>query len=599
MNRNWFGTVVVLACLVASAWAAEAPQPLGDEAVAEIVKSAPKVPGKLDLDLKLKLIDFIDCTDPKDPHGFKDQGTSKVVRGPAGRYRQTAAHRHAFFSYRFKAAAKGQPMLIVWEYPDDAVRTINFSTHESGLSGRANADWSLETIAYTGEPLPLSNKMQYHTFIMYPSDQWPAVLVGNFSRYGHPAAASRIWVYAIEGGLPKLKIDAPEPGNQRRFGHFNSFAMLPTNYHFGLRSQSAVEHMLDYCEYIGVNELSWVVVANNSWGFWCTIPSWDRSGGDPKHLDRVLAAMDARGGFGLIASFGPEGNFKMGGKGYLDMSKEELKVAMLKGFDEFLDRYGKYKSLRGIAFGGMYGIHFYDRLRETGVLEEVVSHLKARKPDLEVITYLGGRGLHIEYFDGKEIGGNKTPTMPGVISGWETSGQSWSDWLGSQALAAWKVWGHDPAEMRQVKGLTVWEQLQPDDHKIFDLYAQNPRAMVYYDLDNSQRRSDLVGSPYAAIWNTHSEGWYGLNPEVNFWYQKHWVAPDANAPSPLSLATFARTIGLRDRLAIVSGSWNNKYFGHEQHIRRFAKALRSLPPVVMKDVQGLPVDTVRVRWATY
>ncbi|MBN2583565.1 MAG: hypothetical protein JXL80_10890 [Planctomycetes bacterium] len=588
MRRAYLPVCVVVVLLGGCAASAVAGQPLTSP---EAIKES--------MDLDVRLIDTIDCTKADDEHAFKDQGTSSVVDGPAGRYRQTAAHRHAFFAYKFKTAGKDKPVLVVWEYPDDAVRTINFCTHESLLSGNANIDWSLETIAYTGNPLPLSNTMQYHTFIMYPQEAEPAVIVGNFSRYGHPAAASRIWVYAIEKPLPKLQVEAPAPDRQRRFGHFNSFAFLPTSFHFGFRSPNAIEHMLDYCEYVGVNELSWVVVANNSWGFWCTIPSWDRSGGQPDHLDKVLAAMDARGGFGLIASFGPEGDFKMGGKGYLGMEKEELKAALLKGFDEFLDRYSKFKSLRGIALGGMYGIQFYDRLRQTGVLDDVVAHIKARNPDLEVITYLGGRGLHIEYFDGKELPGGKTPTMNDVVTGWETSGKPWSDWLGDQALVAWKAWSHDPAEMKTVPGLTVWEQLQPDDHKIFDLYDQDPRAMVYYDLDNSQRRSDLVDSPYAAIWNTHSEGWFGLHPEVNFWAQKLWVAPDANAPSPLSLATFARTIGLRDRLAIMSGSWNNKYFGHEQHIRRFTKALRSLPPVVMQDVADLPVDTVRVRWVEY
>jgi len=573
-------------------------------APAEVVVTSPPLTGpeaiKEAMDLDVRLIDTIDCTASDPDRPFKDQGTSSVVDGPAGKYRQTAAHRHAFFAYKFKTAGKDQPVLIVWEYPDDAVRTINFCTHESMLSGASNADWSLETIAYTGHPLPLSNRMQYHTFIMYPQEAEPVVMVGNFSRYGHPAAASRIWIYAIEKPLPKLDIAAPAGDRQRRFGHFNSFAFLPTTFHFGFRSPNAIEHMLDYCEYVGVNELSWVVVANNSWGAWCTIPSWDRSGGQPDHLDKVLAAMDARGGFGLIASFHPEGNFKMGGKGWDDMSKDELRAALLKGFDEFLDRYSTFKSLRGIALGGMYGIQFYDRLKEAGLLEEVIAHIKARNPDLEVITYLGGRGLHIEYFDGKEMPGGKTPTMDGVVMGWETSGRPWSDWLGDQALVAWKAWGRDPAEMKKVPGLTVWEQLQPDDHKIFDLYAWDPRAMIFYDLDNSRRRSDLSGGgAYAAIWNTHHEGYFGLHQDVNFWARKLWVAPDANAPSPLSLATFARTIGLRDRLAIMSGSWNNKFFGHEQHIRRFAKALRSLPPVQMQDVRNMPVDTAVVRWAEF
>ena len=142
-----------------------------------------------------------------------------TVTGPAGKYRVTASHRHAFFAYRFRSAGKDKPVLIAIEYPDDARRDICFFTHESGLSGRSNLDWSLETGVYTGDPLPLTNRMQYHTFIMYPQDNWPAVLVGNWTRYASNGAAARIWVYAIEDGLPKLKINAPDPGSQRILGH--------------------------------------------------------------------------------------------------------------------------------------------------------------------------------------------------------------------------------------------------------------------------------------------------------------------------------------------------------------------------------------------
>jgi hypothetical protein len=594
MRCEWL-CLISVAVLVASspAFSAEAPQPLADEQVAQIAKQAPQVPVDLRLDLKLRLLDFVDCANPADPHGFMDQGTSSVVTGPAGKYRITAAHRHAFFSYRMRSAGRDKPVLIVWEYPDDAERTIDFCTHESALTGRANNDWSLETGVYTGDPLPLTNKMQYHTFIMWPSDQWPCVIVANFHRYGHPAAASRIWVYAIEEPLPKLQVAAPEPDNQRRLGHYNSLYFLPTDLHFGLRSPNAIQHMLDYCQYVGVNELSWGVVTNNSWGFSCQIPAWD--GGDKStHLDDVLKAMDARGGMSLVAGFDLDGGFLAGGKRLGDMTPDERKAVLIKGFDQFVDRYGKSKSLKGIAMGGQYGIAWLRDLNKEGLAQDIVTAIKSKKPDLDVITYVGGRTLHAEYFDGENV-----PNAGDVVAAWEAGGRSWPEVLGDAALGAWKTWGQDPAELKKIKGLTVYEQLQPDDHRIFGLYAQQPRAMIYYDLDNSQRRSDAIDSHYANLWNTHYEGWLGLWPDYNYWYRKLWVAPDFSAPPPRSLASLARALGLRDRLVICAGSWNNKFFGHETDVRRFARAFRALPPVPMNDVQGLPVDTVRVRWVTY
>ena len=427
-------------------WAAEAPQPLSDAQAEAIVAKAPKLPADLALDLKTRLIDFIDCTDPKDPHGFKDQGTSSVVTGRAGTYRITAAHRHAFFAYRFRAAGKDQPVLIVWEYPDDADRTMVFSTHESALSGRANADWSLETGVYTGEPFPLTGKMQYHTFIMWPQDAWPCALVGNFHRYGHPAAASRIWVYAIEGRLPKLQVDEPDAANPRRLGHYNSRGYyLAQRLYFGLRSPKAVEHMLDYFDYVGVNEVSWGVVHSDD----ATIPSWGLRG---THLEQVLSAMDARGNFSFTAQFYLSGSARIGDRKVADMTADELRAAMAKGFDEFLAGYGKFKSLKGIALGAMYGIEFLDTLRAKGVAADVVAHIKAKRPDLQVITYVGGEHLHQEYFNGTTAAHGSD-----VVSGWETSGKAWSDWLGDQALKTWKGWGRDPADLKKIKGLTVYE----------------------------------------------------------------------------------------------------------------------------------------------
>ncbi|NLF29831.1 MAG: hypothetical protein GX591_02950, partial [Planctomycetes bacterium] len=572
------------------------PVTITDDQVDAIVAKAPACPAVEPMDLKVRLIDYIDCADDGDPHDRMDQGTSRVFMNPRlGAYRETAAHRHAFFAYRFRSAGKDKPVLIVWEYPDNAERTINFSTHESPLSGRSNSDWSLETGVYTGDPLPLSNRMQYHTFIMWPQDRWPVAMVGNFHRYGHRAAASRIWVYAIEGGLPALQVDAPDPDNQRKLAHFNSFAFLPTSFHFGYRSADAVEHMLEYCQYVGVNELAWCVLANNSWGAWADVPSWPSSGSDRRHLDKVLAAMDRRGGFSFAACVGPEGNVTLGGKRYADMTSDELRQACFTLFDEFLDRYGSYQSLRAIGLGSQYGIHFAKRLAEAGVLDDVVAHIKARRPDLQVFVFTGGLGLHVEYFGGRNGG----PTANDVIAAFEQGGGSWDEVLGDMAVKAWTAWGQSPADFKAVEGLDVYEQYQPDDHRIFPLYAQQPRSMIYYDLDRSAARSAAVASPYAAVWNTHYEGWYGLHPEVNFWYQKLWVAPDFNAPPPLSLASFARVLGHRDRLVIMPGSWNNKFFGFETSMRRFARAYRSLPPVEMADVSDVPADTVRVRWTRY
>jgi hypothetical protein len=577
--------VVCVTVLAAAAGAAEAPQPMTAEQAAAQVAKAPPCPALAAMELKTTAIDYIDCTDPKDPHGFMDQGTSKVVTGPAGTYRVTAPHAHAFFGYRFKSAGKDKPVLVVFEYPDDADRNISFFTSESGLTGSVNGDWGLETGVYTGTPLPLSNKMQYHTFIYWPQDEWPALLVANFNRAGGAGAASRIWVYSIDAPLPKLQVSDPDAANPRRLGHYNSRGYyLAQRLYFGLKSPKAIEHMLEYFDYIGVNELSWGVGHSDD----ATIPAFGIKG---THLDEVLAAMDAKGGFRFTACIYIGEGISLG-----KLSTDELKATLIKGYDEFLDRYGKYKSLKGLTLGAMYGIEPVADMIEKGIAKEVVDHIKAKRPDLEVATYLGGQALHAEYFAPPAKGGT-APSAEKVAIGWETSGQSWSDWLGNQALECWKAWGRSPEAVRST-GLRLYEQLQPDDFRVFEFYgtAQDPRSMMYYDLDRSQKRSDLIGSPYAAIWNTHYEGHLGIVKDYNFWYTKAWVAPDFNAPPPRALAHFANALGLRDRLLLIPGSWNVRYFGHEADTRRFAQAYRALPPVELKDAAS-PVDSVKVRWA--
>ncbi|MFW6154349.1 MAG: hypothetical protein ACOC95_03940 [Planctomycetota bacterium] len=601
--------LTALAVVCQTAPAAEKPVAMTDAQLADAVAGAPPCPHAGEMDLNLRLIDTIDCTDADDPHDFMDQGTSSVTRGPAGRYRITAAHRHAFFAYRFRSAGKDTPVLIVIEYPDDADRTICFSTHESPLSGKSNIDWSLETGVYTGDPLPLSNEMQYHTFIMWPQDQWPAIIVGNFHRYGHPAAASRIWVYAIEGGLPTLDVDAPDPDNQRQLGHFNSLGTyLPARLYFGLKSDRSIEHMLDYYQYIGVNEVSWPAVAGSGIWFDCAIPAWGKTEADVMRenllkrdiLKETLEAMDRRDGyFSFAACFNMSGGFKIDDDTELDdLSDEELLATLEKGFRQFFERYGQYESLRKVMLGAQYRASFTKYLHQRGLLEAVVAMIHSIRPDIQVGTFIGGPTLHQQYFHGGEYDGVAGETTADVIERWETSGQPWEDILGDAALEAWKLWDHDPADWG-VEGMTIYDQYQPDDYRIFPLYAQEPRSMMYYDLDWSRRRDAHLDTNYAAMWNTHFEGWYGLHPEVNFWYRKLWVAPDFNAPPPLSLLSFARIMTHRDRLAIMPGSWNNKYFGYETAIRPFAKAYRALPPVAMTDVETPSLDHVTVRWRTY
>ncbi|MFW6155378.1 MAG: sugar-binding protein [Planctomycetota bacterium] len=591
MIRRIFAVVVMIG-LPSVATAAEWPSALSEADLEGIVDQAPALPVDLEHGLSVRLIDFVDFTDPDDPHEFRDQDTSRVVDGPAGTYRVTAPHRHAFFACRHRAPGPDTPMLIVIEYPDDAERVMSFMTHDSTRPGGPHLSFSLESGVYTGTPLPVTNRMQYFTFIAWSPDDWPAMIVANYGRTRGAAAASRMWVYAIDEPLPPL----PHlEHSHRKLDLFVCLGFLATRDYFGHRHPQSIEHMVEYCRYVGINSVTMMVYANQTWGRMCTIPAWDSD--DDGFLDNVLTQMDRAGGVELIAGIvadGMYGKTRAGGTYVADMDPDQARTVILEGLDQFIDRYGRYASLKGIALGSMEAVGFCDMLRAKGILDEVVAHILRRRPDWRVVTYLGNYRLQHFYFNGTA---GEAPSAGEVVTRWEASGRDWGAFLADEVLANWRRWGRDPADLKAVEGLDVFDMYMADDHRLHPLYTQQPRAMIAYDVNNARRRSDHVDSPYGAIFSTFSEGWIGLHPEVNFWYRKDWTGPDFNPAGPYALASFARVMAHRDREVISFGTWNVKSFGYEPSLRRFAAAFHSLPPVAMAEVPVDGTDTVLARWA--
>jgi hypothetical protein len=592
------GQVIGLAALVlavaggVAAAAQEAAVKVTDAQVDQIVARAPKVPVDLGLDLPLRLVDFIDCTNPNDPHDMIDYGVSRVVEGPAGRYRVTAAHRHAYFAYRWRRDKQDQPHVLVFEYPDDAKREICFLTHESRLSGARNADWSLEAGVYCGNPFPLSGKMQYMTFFFWPADKWPAIIVANWNRSGAPAAASRIWVFAVDGPLPAAKVQDADPDNPRLLGGLYNWSLIPTRGIYGLTDpKTAFEHAVEYHAYCGHNVISWPVVTNNDWGFRCLIPAWD--GGDRNdELGSILDACD-RKGLKFIAVFNNGYRFKIGGKTYSPETKEQYAAGLRTGFQQFVKQYGSHKSLYGIAMdtqdlSPQYGDAALDCFRDCfdGDLGKFTAFIHGLKPDLKVFHFLGGRSIHAQYF----------PDGSDVITRWEQGQTPWPQYLADEVRKLWVSWKRDPAELKAAEGLTTILNYQCDDHAIFDAYYWNPRSMFHYDLDASPARSPMVDTRAVMVWNTFFEGWLGLYPAPeSFWYLKEWDAPDFNPAPPNALAGWARAMMDRDRNVILAGAWGRKGTGHEVAQRRLAAAYRALPPVELQQVNAQGNTAVVVR----
>ena len=601
--RFYLSIALIIVCLASLPLvAAEKPVSFTAEQVAQVVAKAPAAPILKQLeeegDLKLRLVDFIDFTDPNDIHDMRDRGTSRIVDSPIGKYRETAAHRHAMVSVRWRADAQDKPHVLVWEYPDDQHRQICFFTHESRLSGKQNLDWSLETGVNCGQPLPLSKQMQYHTFFFWPTDKFPVAMYMNWARHDARAAASRLWVYRVVGDqLPPLQVDEPDPENPRIFGGLHNWSLVPTRGIFGFNPDTVFDHIAEYHAFRGDNIISWPVVSNNSWGFRCKIPAWDggdvaKGGGVLVELEKILAACEKHK-VKFLPVFNVGTKFKMGGKTNADTDQTERRALIEQGYKQFIDRYGASKALYGIAFetqdlSPKYGECSLDEFRKSfGSIKAYRDYMKTIAPHLELFHFLGGKNIHSQYFyDGA-----------GVFDRWEQGSQSWSAHLANEIKNYWIENKRDPQELVD-DGIHTILTYQSDDYHIFDTYYQNPRAMTYWDTESSPERAALFDTRKAMVWNTFYEGYIGLSPK-NWWYLKLWVAPDFNPAGPLALSGWTQAMQHRDRDLLMFGAWNNKGAGHELKLRRMARAFRSLPPSELKDETVDGSTPVRVRSAVY
>lgn len=167
---------------------------------------------------------------------------TRVVEGPAGRYRVLARNQGLWFSaYRYKVKRLFVPHLVVVEYPDDASRSFivnvvegssmfNFSSayrayRNAGYQRGEAGIWTKHDLHPTR-----SNRMRKLHILYWPNEEEASVHITNVSGTNAPAGARRITVYEISGGLPALKVlDA----GQRMIGYHTErspYTMASTYY---------------------------------------------------------------------------------------------------------------------------------------------------------------------------------------------------------------------------------------------------------------------------------------------------------------------------------------------------------------------------------
>ena len=202
---------------------------------------------------KLRLVDAIDCTQDLPESRYCDNGTAKVVDSPIGKYREAGEKTNDRFAYRFAVDKLNTPHFVMVEYPDDKMRTMEILL-TSPLASRSG---DIDSGAFTGGEFPVTNQFhrQYHIF--WPLDHEQAVTLMTCGT-GQPAAARRIEVYEVVGGLPTAQINSPSRGEQRLIGLQWEDASI--NRLFGAHSRrgmatmtTLINNLTDYLKWTGQN----------------------------------------------------------------------------------------------------------------------------------------------------------------------------------------------------------------------------------------------------------------------------------------------------------------------------------------------------------
>ena len=187
-----------------------------------------------ELEKRLRLVQKIDCTDPNPaPDTFLDHtgriskpalNVGKVVTRNGMTYRETGRGLLDYFCYKLDLPSTGEAMIAELVIPDDADRYIYSAVLETipvgmehntppvGSKAWPNASGTVST----GDLYPLSNGKKKFRYVFFPGTKNTTLLVQN-GRVGIPAAVCEINIYAVEGGLPALKL----PKTDRTYGNHN------------------------------------------------------------------------------------------------------------------------------------------------------------------------------------------------------------------------------------------------------------------------------------------------------------------------------------------------------------------------------------------
>lgn len=240
--------------------------------------------------VRCRLVDYVDFT--AEGRGFADDGGSRVIELPGGKFRVTAVPRRfelKWFSYRIRTADEaGKAHLLVYELPNDRERytTVSLTVPEGSAwsppytgQERVKVDpWKISQeplwyepdvglSVYTGRELPVDGEPFTSQFVFYPK---AAEMVLTVSASGWDlhlveasgGAVSRVWVFEILDDLGKHRPEILEPETERprRLGVYTTHPWYFLA-HYGVpphtpeQRRASLERMCDLLAFCGMNFL--------------------------------------------------------------------------------------------------------------------------------------------------------------------------------------------------------------------------------------------------------------------------------------------------------------------------------------------------------
>ena len=172
-------------------------------------------------ELRLKLVDEVDCTKEDATHDFYSRsGKSRVVETKAGKARQTLDSGEMsrlgtthldWFGYRFGLSDPSKVHVVEVIYPGIDGQTIGINVFEPGtrtFNGKPDSRCRVASGVSTGAVYPVTNAMQRFRTVYFPGARWCTVTIANIHcgdyKSGPPAAAAHIRLYELTEPLPRL-----------------------------------------------------------------------------------------------------------------------------------------------------------------------------------------------------------------------------------------------------------------------------------------------------------------------------------------------------------------------------------------------------------